>query len=119
MSSRSFSSVIAIAVTLAAPLAHADNDGFKWIGGEAGFVYAPSSSERSRSEVKQEVQAALRDGTWREQQREKNYLPTEVPTAGFAPSRAQTRQAERLTAPRSSDGWRFVGGEAGWEFVGR
>ena len=119
MSSRSISTAIAITVTLAAPLANADNDGFKWIGGEAGFVYAPSSGERSRSEVKQEVLAAQRDGNWREQQREKNYLPADTPTAGFAPSRQQARQAERLTAPRSNDGWRFVGGEAGWEFVGR
>jgi hypothetical protein len=119
MSNRTLSLSIAVAAVLTAPLAQADTDGFRWIGGEVGFVYEPANNATTRNEVKRELELAQRDGSWREQTREKNYLPAETPRAGFVSSRGETRQAGRLAGQAPNDGWRFVGGEAGWEYVGR
>lgn len=119
MSSRTLSYSLAIAAAFAAPLAHANGDGFKWIGGEAGVVFEPVPSTVTRSQVKQELDAARRDGTLRLSQRERSYAPTEMPRAGFADTREQAKQAAQLRERRPNDGWRYIGGEGGWVFDGR
>ncbi len=119
MSSRTLSCSIAVAAVFAAPLAHANSDGFKWIGGEAGYAYDPAPSTVTRSQVKEELETARRDGTLRLSQRERSFVPTEMPRAGFAPSREQAKQAGQLREQRPNDGWRYIGGEGGWVYDGR
>ena len=118
MSSRTLSFGIAIATALAAPLAAANSDGFKWIGGEAGYVYEPTPSTVTRAEVKADLEAARRDGTLRMSQGQRSYVPDQAPRAAFASTREQAKQAAQLGQQRPNDGWNFIGGEAGWIYIG-
>jgi hypothetical protein len=109
MSSRTLSFGIAIATALAAPLAAAGSDGFKWIGGEAGYVYEPTPSTVTRSEVQAELKAELvaarRDGTLRMSRGQRSYVPDPAPRAAFATTREQARQAAQFGQQRPDDGW--------------
>ncbi|CAG1019924.1 hypothetical protein BURC_04852 [Burkholderiaceae bacterium] len=114
MSSRTISFAIAIATALAAPLATAGSGGFKWVGGEAGYVYEPTPSIVTRSEVQAELEASRRDGTQRMGRGQRNYVPDQAPRAAFATTREQAKQAAQFGLQRPNDGWSFIGGEAGW-----
>ncbi|CAG0932885.1 hypothetical protein RHDC3_02362 [Rhodocyclaceae bacterium] len=118
MSSRTISVAIAIATALAAPLAAAGSGGFKWIGGEAGYVYEPTPSIVTRSEVKADLEAARRDGTLRMSRGQRSYVPDQAPRAAFATTREQAKQAAQVGEQRPNDGWNFIGGEAGWIHTG-
>lgn len=72
--------------TLAAP---ALADGFRYVGGEAGWAYVGKTTENTKVDA-----AKTRDQLARE-----------------------TISSDRSRA--TADGWKWVGGEAGWLFVGQ
>lgn len=95
--------IVAAVAGLASPLVFADQDGFQSVSNEAGAVYVGKAGTLTRDQVRQELADARRDGSPR--------------TAGFVSSSDDVRRAKLLR--ERSDGWRYIGGEPGWVFVGR
>jgi hypothetical protein len=117
MSARSFASLglVALAFTATVP-AVASSDGFVAINGEAGFQFVGGvPSMKSREEVRQEVLATPR-AAWQLTEASPPPVPIGV-RAGFSPTRDEVLHAAALAEQsRPFDGWRDLGGEAGWVF---
>ena len=115
MSYRSFASLgfAALALASAAP-AIASSDGFVALNNEAGFEFVGVTGSKSREEVRREVLETPR-AAWQLTEASSPPMPTGVRT-GFSPTRDEVRQAAALAEQRPSDGWRDLGGEAGWAF---
>jgi hypothetical protein len=115
MSVRSFASLgfVALAVAATVPAA-ASSDGFVAIGGEAGYQFVGTPGSKTREEVRAELQATPR-ASW--QLTEASPAPAPVSRrAAFTSTREEAAQAAALSAQAASDGWRDLGGEAGWVF---
>jgi hypothetical protein len=115
MSVRSFASLgfVVLAVAATVPAA-AFSDGFVAIDGEAGFQFVGTPGSKSRDEVRAELQAAPWAG-WRLTEASPSPAPVSQ-RAAFTSTREQVRQAAALSLQAPSDGWRDLGGEAGWVF---
>jgi len=102
----------------ASPMALAEGDGFRAVDNEAGTEFVGTLGSMSREEVRQDLEDARHDG-W---QRLTEASPSPAPSvlrAGFTSTREEVRRAAALheeAAP--SNGWRDLGGEAGWTFEG-
>jgi hypothetical protein len=102
----------------ASSVALADGDGFRALDNEAGTEFVGTVGSMSREEVRQDLDDARHDG-W---QRLTEASPSATPSAlraGFASTREEVRQAAALHEEAlPSNGWRDLGGEAGWTFEG-
>jgi hypothetical protein len=111
-------SILTVAATLATPLVFADQDGVWTLPNEAGTEVVGQRSTVTRDDVKAELEAARHDGSLRLSQRNAS-LPGDVPRAGFVSSQDEKWQAMRLRQQSEPNGWRYIGGEAGWVYEGR
>lgn len=97
--------------------AFAASDGFRQLNNAAGSEYVGTKGVLTRAQVQADLQAAQQGGSWR--QTEASPGPTPMASrAGFWPSAAAVREMSLLdqTTVTARDGWRDVGGEAGWVF---
>lgn len=117
MSVRSFACLGFATLAFAANVpAAATIDGFVALNNDAGFQFVGGApSTKSREEVRQEVLSTPR-AAW--QLTEASPPPMSVGVrASFSPTRNEVRKAAALAEQEApSDGWRDLGGEAGWTF---
>ena len=108
---------IIFAALLGALTSPAYADGFRFVGGEAGWVYAGAQQDsatrqqvqRERSDLERTLATA--DG-WKQ-------VGGEAGWTYVGPQNRNTpEQIARARGASNSDGWKEVRGEAGWLYVG-
>ena len=94
----------------------ASGDGFVALNNEAGFQFVGTPGVRSREEVRSELQAAPQ-AAWRLTEASPSPAPA-AQRAAFTSTREEVTRAAALSAQeKPADGWRSLGGEAGWVYV--
>jgi len=116
MANRTLTCLSFLTVALASPLSFANGDGFRNLNNEAGSEFIGNHGTLSREEVKGD-RAVQRNESLPS---DVSSAPFDSPRAGFAQSREEARQAEAIRDRAAmSNGWRNIGGEAGWVYEGR
>ena len=115
MSVRSLAVLGVVTATLVSAMPALASDGFVVLNNEAGYQFVGTPGVKTRDEVRREL-LATPSPVWRLTEASPPPMAFER-RAGFTVTREEARQAAELAAQsRPADGWRNLGGEAGWVF---